>query len=72
MTIKNITYRYRNDFKAVFQCDKCGYEYEAWGYSDANYYDNVLPNAICPKCGLNAQGETEEQLKARTGRFYCI
>ena len=72
MTIKNITYRNRNDFKAVFQCEKCGHEFEAWGYSDANYYDNVIPNAICPKCGLNAHGETAEQLETRVGRTYVI
>ncbi len=72
MTIKNITYRNRNDFKAVFQCEKCGHEFKAWGYSDANYYDNVIPNAICPKCGLNAHGETAEQLEARVGRTYVI
>ena len=72
MNIKKITYSHRSDFKAVFQCDKCGHEFEAWGYSDANYYDNVLPNAICPKCGLNSAGENPEQLTARLGRIYVI
>jgi hypothetical protein len=42
------------------------------GYSDANYYDNVIPNAICPNCGLNSNGETAEKLKARMGRTYVI
>ena len=72
MTIKNITYRYRNDFKADFQCEKCGHSFYAWGYSDSNYYENVLPNAICPECGLNSLGENEEQLIARVGRTYVI
>ena len=72
MKIKDITYSYRNDFKAVFMCEKCKHEFEAWGYSDANYYNNVIPNAICPNCGLNSNGETEEQLEARMGRTYVI
>ena len=72
MKIKDITYSNRNDFKAVFMCEKCKHEFEAWGYSDTNYYNYVIPNAICPNCGLNSNGETEEQLKARTGRTYVI
>ena len=72
MNIKKFTYRNRNDFKAVFVCSKCGHEFEAWGYSDANYYNNVMPNAICPKCGLNSFGETREQLEARLGYIYVI
>ena len=72
MNIKEITYSSRNDFKAVFVCPLCNHEFEAWGYSDANYYDNVMPNAICPKCGKNSRGETEEELKARIGRTYRI
>ena len=72
MNIKKITYSHRNDFKAVFVCPICGHEFEAWGYSDANYYDNVMPNAICPNCGKNSYGETEKQLEVRLGRTYVI
>lgn len=72
MNIKEIIYSHRNDFVAIFVCPKCGHEFEAWGYSDANYYNNVMPNAICPKCGLNSYGETMEQLKTRVGREYVI
>ena len=72
MNIKEITYSNRNDFKAIFTCPLCKHEFEAWGYSDANYYNNVMPNAICPQCGKNSYGETAEQLKARMGRIYVI
>lgn len=72
MNIKQIIHSNRNDFKAVFVCSECGYEFEARGYSDANYYNNVMPNAICPKCGKNSHGETEEELTTRLGRTYVI
>ena len=68
MKIKEFTYSNgRNDFKAIFTCPLCNYEYEAWGYSDSNFYNNVMPNAICPRCDKNEKGEDEEALKARTG-----
>ena len=72
MNIIKITYSHRNDFKAVFQCARCGHTFEAWGYSDANFYQNVMPNAICPGCKMNDHGETEEQLTARVGHPYFI
>lgn len=68
MKIKECTYSNgRNDFKAIFTCPLCDYEYEAWGYSDDNFYDRVMPNAICPKCGKNEKGENEETLRAKLG-----
>lgn len=68
MNIVQITYSNgRNDFKAIFQCPKCKHEYEAWGYSDHNFYCNVMPNAICPKCGRNSKGENAEELEKRQG-----
>ena len=37
MEIKEIKYRNRYDFKAVFKCENCGKEFEEWGYDDDNY-----------------------------------
>lgn len=72
MKIINITYSHNNDFKAIFVCPLCCYKYESWGYSDANFYNNVMPNAICPKCGKNEHGEGVEELIKRVGRTYRI
>lgn len=72
MKIKEITYSKRNDFKAIFQCEHCKHEFEEWGYSDNNYYNNVIPNAICPKCGINSNSENEEQSRKRLDRVYHI
>ncbi len=51
MKIKEKTYQHRRDFKAVFVCEHCGYENEVWGYDDANFHENVIPNMKCPYCG---------------------
>lgn len=72
MKLNKFTYHHRNDFKGIYECELCGYTKEGWGYSDANFYDNVIPNAICPNCRKNGKGETEEQLKNRVGRTYHL
>lgn len=72
MNIKEIKWSARNDFRAVFVCPKCGHEYEERGYSDAFFYQTVMPNAICPECGLNSLGETADELKARVGQTFRI
>lgn len=51
MKITKITYQSRRDFKAIFRCDNCGNEIEKWGYDDANFHNNVVPNIVCEKCG---------------------
>ena len=65
-------YVHRNDYKSVWMCEHCGYTYEGWGYLDRNFDENVIPNAVCPKCGKSALGETEEEQIQRLGRTYRI
>lgn len=72
MTITAMKWRVRNDFRATFKCENCGNEGDARGYSDSYFYGTVMPNAICPKCGKNRHEETEEELKARTGRSFHL
>ena len=72
MIITQVTYQHRNDFRAIYKCDQCGHEQEGWGYSDGFFYDTVMPNALCPKCGKNSYGENAEQLKARLGRIFAL
>lgn len=54
MKIKEITYQNRRDFKAIFVCEHCGFEEERWGYDDANFHNNVVPDMECPNCGKKA------------------
>ena len=67
-----VTYQHRNDFKAVFKCELCGHEYEAWGYSDDYFLNTVMPNATCPACWKNSLGETPAECEARMGREFHI
>lgn len=51
MKIKQITYRNRRDFKAIFECENCGFKKEDWGYDDRFYHDVALPDEKCEQCG---------------------
>ena len=65
MKLVKITWRNRNDFYADYKCEHCGKVFEADGYNDDNFFDNVIPNVICPHCGKSSSGETEEEQKKR-------
>jgi len=65
-------YSHNNDYKSEWECEQCGYVYEGWGYEDNNFDNNVIPNAICPKCGKSASGEKAEEQQKRLGRVYKI
>lgn len=55
MKIKEITYQSRRDFKAIYECEHCGHvTKEQWGYDDANFHQNVIPDMECPECGRKA------------------
>jgi transcription elongation factor Elf1 len=54
MKVKEILKQHRRDFKAIFECEHCGYEMEQKGYDDENFHTNVIPNIACPKCGEKA------------------
>lgn len=54
MKIKKITWQYRRDFEAVYECENCGYTFEASGYDDDNFHRNVIPSWVCKKCGKKA------------------
>lgn len=52
MKIKKITKRLNNDFWAIYECEDCGHiTDELAGYNDVNFYENVIPNMTCNKCG---------------------
>jgi len=51
MKIKTIKSQNRRDFQAIYECEYCGYTEENYGYDDANFHNNVIPNMVCKQCG---------------------
>lgn len=64
MRIKEIISQHRRDFKAIFECEHCGYTETKSGYDDANYHQNVIPKMKCSKCGKVA-GENYRPLTTK-------
>ena len=54
MRIKEITSQSRRDFTAVYECEHCGHTEKSYGYDDANFHDNVIPNMRCTACDKTA------------------
>lgn len=54
MKIKTIISQHRRDFTAVYECEHCGNTVESYGYDDANFHQNVIPNLTCQQCGKKA------------------
>ncbi|WP_298832167.1 hypothetical protein [uncultured Campylobacter sp.] len=54
MRVFKILSQYRRDFRAVFECEHCGFKIEKTGYDDTNFHRNVIPDMRCEKCGKKA------------------
>lgn len=54
MKIKKIVSQHRRDFQAIYECEHCGETTEGYGYDDANFHHNVIPNMTCKKCGKSS------------------
>lgn len=57
MKIKQIISQYRRDFQAIYSCEHCGHEKQSYGYDDAYFHNNVIPDMKCDKCGKKASYE---------------
>lgn len=71
MHIKKKIHQHRRDFTAIYGCEHCGHEYEAGGYDDANFHQNVIPNFECPKCNKKAD-ENYEPMETKYPEGYQI
>ena len=56
MQIKTKLQQSRRDFNAIYACEHCGHENTSYGYDDANFHQNVIPNMKCPSCGQSSNG----------------
>lgn len=50
MKIKKIVSQHRRDFRAVYECEHCGYEDEGPGYDDEHFHRNIIPRMRCKRC----------------------
>jgi len=57
MKIKQIKSQHRRDFQAIYECESCGHKEDGYGYDDANFHNNVIPNMACKKCGEKANNK---------------
>ena len=65
MKIKQILSQNRRDFQAIYECEHCGHEEKGYGYDDANFHQNVIPNMNCPECEKKAP----EDFRALTTKY---
>ena len=54
MKITKIISQHRRDFRAIYECQHCGHEYEGSGYDDFHFHNIVIPNMKCPVCNKEA------------------
>ena len=57
MRIKKMISQHRRDFRAIYECEHCGYEEEGGGYDDANFHHNVIPTFKCSECDKTASDD---------------
>lgn len=55
----------RRDFSFDAKCEHCGNEEKhSGGYDDSNYYNNVVPNMKCSKCGESSNSKESNEPKS--------
>ncbi len=54
MHIKEITYQFRRDFKAIYECEHCNQLQDGGGYDDDHYHQKIIPKMKCQNCGKKA------------------
>ena len=54
MKIKTIKSQIRRDFRAIYECEHCGWETESSGYDDTYFHNHVIPDMECGQCGKKA------------------
>jgi hypothetical protein len=65
MEIKEIIFRYRNEFSAVLICENCRAEQNITVGYDDDYYNNVILNTKCLVCSLSKRDLNENSAKGR-------
>jgi ribosomal protein L37AE/L43A len=74
MKINKIISQYRRDFKAIYECEGCGYTVEQRGYDDDYFHQTVIPRKRCDRCGKTSAecGADYEPLTTKYPEGYQI
>lgn len=59
MKIQKVLNQHRRDFRAIYECEHCGYTHESHGYDDSYFHQEVVPNMVCESCGNKAPDDHE-------------
>jgi len=62
MKIRKIISQHRRDFRAIYECEYCGFETEGTGYDDNHFHRNVIPEMKCIACGKKADATSYRPL----------
>lgn len=57
MKIQKIVSQHRRDFTAIYECEHCGHTERGFGYDDANFHENVIPDMVCKSCHKQADSD---------------
>jgi len=71
MKIKTIIHQHRRDFRAVYECEHCGFTEKKSGYDDANFHSNVVPSMECVACGKTAD-DNYRPLQTKYGQHEVV
>jgi hypothetical protein len=57
----------RMDFSYDTKCEHCGNIVKniGCGYDDNNFYNNVIPNQVCKKCGESTNSKISDEPKTK-------
>lgn len=63
MRVREVTWRQRNDYSALMECEHCDHAQKHGGlYADMFFATRVIPSLFyCEKCGLNSLGEKRRE-----------
>jgi len=65
----------RRDLSIDLECESCrAKDTRSSAYDDRNYWDNVVPNFKCPKCGKSSNdiGTETELMQTRYSEYEVV
>lgn len=71
MKIKKMLSQHRRDFRAIYVCESCNHEVESYGYDDAYFHSEVIPNMVCKACGESVAQYLTKRTQVKVSGDIC-